>query len=101
MRRNNRMSALLSLALSFVLLCGLFTLAAGAVGGVLAGDGSAETPYEIADAADLAAFRDLVNATPSSTANAVLVADIDLEGQNWKAHFPGFRLHHRSVCRNL
>ena len=88
MRKNNRMSVLLSLALSFVLLCGLFTLAAGAVGGVLAGDGSAETPYEIADAADLAAFRDLVNATPSSTANAVLVADIDLEGQNWKRIFP-------------
>ena len=88
MRKNNRMSVFASFALSLVLLCGLFTLAAGAVGGVLAGDGSAETPYEIADAADLAAFRDLVNATPSSTANAVLVADIDLENQNWKRIFP-------------
>ena len=51
MRKNNRMSVLLSLALSFVLLCGLFTLAAGAVGGVLAGDGPAE--FEWVDAAGL------------------------------------------------
>lgn len=88
MRKNNRMSAFAPLALSLALLFGLFTLAAGAVGGVMAGDGSAEAPYEIADAADLAAFRDLVNATPSSTANAVLVADIDLENKEWKRIFP-------------
>ena len=88
MRKTNRMSAFAPLALSLALLFGLFTLAAGAVGGVMAGDGSAEAPYEIADAADLAAFRDLVNATPSSTANAVLVADIDLENKEWKRIFP-------------
>ena len=44
MRKNNRMSAFAPLALSLALLFGLFTLAAGAVGGVMAGDGSAEAP---------------------------------------------------------
>ena len=83
MKNLKRRSGLAWLALSLALVFGLLTLSVGAVNGELSGDGSADAPYEIADAADLAAFRDLVNATPSSTANAVLVNDIDLENKDW------------------
>lgn len=69
-------------------LCGLLAVSVSAAGGVLGGTGTPSDPYTIEDAADLAAFRDLVNATPSSTANAVLTADIDLENEPWKRIYP-------------
>ena len=52
-----------------------------------AGDGSAASPYEIATAAELAKFRDIVNGANgermSNYACAKLTADIDLAGESW------------------
>ena len=88
MRKTKLASGLLSLAFTLAISFGLFSLTAIAADGHLVGDGSAEAPYEIADSADLAAFRDLVNATPSSTAHAVLMSDIDLENKPWERIYP-------------
>lgn len=78
----------LSVAAAFLLLWGLLTFSVSARDGVLTGNGTAEAPYAIEDAADLAAFRDKVNAEASSTAHAVLKADIDLENKEWKRIYP-------------
>ena len=73
---------ILALALALAVLLGLLPGAAAA-GGALEGLGTEESPYLIADASDLAAFRDLVNATASSAAWAKLTGDIDLAGAAW------------------
>ena len=49
----------------------------------LSGSGTAEDPYLLATAADLKAFRDMVNAEASSKLCAKLTADIDLGGEAW------------------
>ena len=74
---------ILGLALALAVLLGLLPGAAMATGGALEGLGTEESPYLIADASDLAAFRDLVNGTPSSAAWAKLTGDIDLGGEAW------------------
>ncbi len=84
MKHTNRLSVWAAL----LVLCGLFAVSVSAAGGVLGGTGTPSDPYTIEDAADLAAFRDLVNATPSSTAHAVLTSDIDLENEPWKRIYP-------------
>ena len=75
--RKRVLSALLALTLALSLLPG----AALAENGTLAGSGTAEDPYLIADAADLEVFRDRVNAGEKQL-NATLTADIVLTG-NW------------------
>ncbi len=74
--RQRLLSILLALCLVLTMLP-VGSLPVLAVNGELAGDGSPENPYQIADAADLKAFRDLVNGGDSD-AWAVLKADIDL-----------------------
>lgn len=74
--RNRVLSALAALALTLSLLPG----AALAEAGTLAGSGTAQDPYLIADAADLAAFRDQVNGEDSAPYHARLTADIALVG---------------------
>ncbi len=71
---------ILGLALALAVLLGLLPGVAAAAGGALEGLGTEESPYLIADASDLAAFRDLVNATASSAAWAKLTEDIELSG---------------------
>ena len=73
----------LSLALTLVMLLGLLPGTALAAEGILSGDGTADSPYLIADEADLKAFRDMVNETVSSDAYAKLTEDIDLKGEAW------------------
>ncbi len=53
------------------------TAVASAQGGELTGNGTAETPYQIQDAADLMAFITLVEADPDAC--AVLTGDIDVQ----------------------
>ena len=71
-----------------VFFCLLFTMmpvggmTAFAVDGVLSGDGSSVTPYQISDASDLLAFAELVN-NENVNAYAVLTDDIDMEGETW------------------
>ena len=55
---------------------------------VLSGEGTAENPYLIGDAAEFAAFRDLVNAVPSAAFFAKLTDDIDLGGTAWTPIYP-------------
>ena len=74
--RQRLLSILLALCLVLTMLP-VGSLPVLAVNGELAGDGSPENPYQIADAEDLKAFRDLVNGGDSD-AWAVLTADIDL-----------------------
>ena len=72
-----RLTALLTafcLLLSVLPISSLPVLAAN---GTLEGDGTEESPYQIADGDDLKAFRDLVNGG-ANDAWAVLTADIDL-----------------------
>ena len=54
----------------------------GAAGGELAGDGRADSPYQIAGAADLMAFAEMVNGGKSGIC-AELTANIDLTGEDW------------------
>ena len=66
----------LSLLLAVVMLWSLLPTA------VLAGDGRADSPYQIAGAADLMAFAEMVNGGKSGIC-AELTANIDLTGEDW------------------
>lgn len=72
----------LSLLLAVVMLWSLLPTAVLAAGGELAGDGRADSPYQIAGAADLMAFAEMVNGGKSGIC-AELTADIDLTGEDW------------------
>lgn len=72
----------LSLLLAVVMLWSLLPTAVLAAGGELAGDGRADSPYQIAGAADLMAFAEMVNGGKSCIC-AELTANIDLTGEDW------------------
>lgn len=72
-----------ALLLAVVMVWSLLPTAALAAGGELAGDGRADSPYQIADAADLMAFAAKVNEEGESDACAELTANIDLTGKDW------------------
>lgn len=72
----------LSLLLAVVMLWSLLPTAVLAAGGELAGDGRADSPYQIAGAADLMAFAEMVNGGNSGIC-AELTANIDLTGEDW------------------
>ena len=78
-----------SLLLTFVMILGLLPTAALAANGTLTGEGTAQAPYLIDDAADLKAFRDLVNSSADNkTLCAKLTADIDLNNEPWTPFHP-------------
>lgn len=79
MRKKAR-TQVLSLLLALIMVLGLLPGTAWAAGGTLKGSGTAEDPYLIADEADLAAFRAMVNGEDSSKRCAKLTADIRLTG---------------------
>ena len=70
------------LLLVIVMAVCLWTSVAWAANGTLAGEGTMDSPYLIADEADLAAFRDKVN-SGERTICAKLLSDIDLKGAVW------------------
>ena len=72
----------LSLLLAVVMVWSLLPTAVLAAGGELAGDGRADSPYQIAGAADLMAFAEMVNGCKSGIC-AELTANIDLTGEDW------------------
>lgn len=72
----------LSLLLAVVMVWSLLPTAVLAGGGELAGDGRADSPYQIAGAADLMAFAEMVNGGKSGIC-AELTANIDLTGEDW------------------
>ena len=72
----------LSLLLAVVMVWSLLPTAVLAAGGELAGDGRADSPYQIAGAADLMAFAERVNGGTSGIC-AELTANIDLTGEDW------------------
>lgn len=72
----------LSLLLAVVMVWSLLPTAVLAAGGELAGDGRADSPYQIAGAADLMAFAEMVNGGISGIC-AELTANIDLTGEDW------------------
>lgn len=72
----------LSLLLAVVMVWSLLPTAVLAAGGELAGDGRAASPYQIAGAADLMAFAEMVNGGKSGIC-AELTANIDLTGEDW------------------
>lgn len=72
----------LSLLLAVVMLWSLLPTAVLAAGGELAGDGRVDSPYQIAGAADLMAFAEMVNGGKSGIC-AELTANIDLTGEDW------------------
>ena len=72
----------LSLLLAVVMLWSLLPTAVLAAGGELAGDGRADSPYQIAGAADLMAFAEMVNGGKPGIC-AELTANIDLTGEDW------------------
>lgn len=72
----------LSLLLAVVMLWSLLPTAVLAACGELAGDGRADSPYQIAGAADLMAFAEMVNGGKSGIC-AELTANIDLTGEDW------------------
>ena len=70
--------------LILALLCGAVLLAhPSAAWAEMSGDGSKDDPYQIRTAADLKAFADKVNNNGETTACAVLMGDIDLNGNEW------------------
>ena len=72
----------LSLLLAVVMVWSLLPTAVLAAGGELAGDGRADSPYQIAGAADLMAFAEMVNGGNPGIC-AELTANIDLTGEDW------------------
>lgn len=72
----------LSLLLAVVMVWSLLPTAVLAAGGELAGDGRADSPYQIAGAADLMAFAEMVNGGKSGIC-AELTANINLTGEDW------------------
>ncbi len=81
---------ILSIILVLSMLVGMFTIVPMTVSAeeksFAGGDGSENTPYEIADAGDLAYLAELVNGNVDSgkyrTAHYKLIADITLKGEN-------------------
>lgn len=86
MKRTTRKRIGLALALLFVLV--LLPSAVFAAEATLEGSGTDADPYLIADAEDLKAFRDLVNAEASSKLCAKLIEDIDLNSEAWTPFNP-------------
>ena len=72
----------LSLLLAVVMLWSLLPTAVFAADGELSGSGAEDDPYQIAGAADLMAFAEMVNGGKSGIC-AELTADINLTGENW------------------
>ena len=82
MKKRKRLLSLLTALCMLLTMFPLSGITAFAVDGSLAGSGTADDPYQIADAADLKAFRDLVNggdeyACAVLTANIVINEDLD------------------------
>ena len=70
--------------LILALLCGAVLLAhPSAAWAEMSGDGSKDAPYQIRTAADLKAFADKVNNNGETTACAVLMGDVNLNGSEW------------------
>ena len=84
MWRNQRQLKAICVLLILAMTLGLLPGAAWAKGNELAGSGTADAPYLLANAEDLKAFRDLVNAEDSSSLCARLTADIDLGNEEWE-----------------
>lgn len=72
----------LSLLLAVVMLWSLLPTAVFAADGELSGSGTEDDPYQIADAADLLAFAEMVNGGKPGIC-AELTANIDLTGEDW------------------
>lgn len=72
----------LSLLLAVVMLWSLLPTAVFAADGELSGSGAEDDPYQIAGAADLMAFAEMVNGGKSGIC-AELTANIDLTGEDW------------------
>ena len=81
--KRNLTSLFLALVIAFSTLPVTF-----AAQGTLAGEGTQDSPYLIEDAADLKAFRDMVNKEASSAVYALLTADIDLNNEEWTPIYP-------------
>lgn len=77
----------LALLLALCMLLAALPPIALAAGGTLEGNGTEGSPYLIADAQDLAAFRDMINGGTSLDAHAKLTADIELTG-DWSPIYP-------------
>ena len=86
-RNRDRLKAICVL-LILAMTLGLLPGAAWAEENGLTGSGTADAPYLLADAEDLAAFRDMVNAEVSSSLCARLTADIDLGNDDWEPFNP-------------
>lgn len=82
----------IALFLALVLILGTLPVTAFATGGVFdeANDGSAERPFQIADAEDLIAFAEMVNDPDQDQKNACaeLLGNIDMTGKNWVSISP-------------
>lgn len=82
----------IALLLALVLILGTLPATAFATGGVFdeANDGSAERPFQIADAEDLIAFAEMVNDPDQDQKNACaeLLGNIDMTGKNWVSISP-------------
>lgn len=76
------------LALLLVLTMVFSLMPAALAADMLSGSGTEDDPYLLATAADLKAFRDMVNAEASSKLCATLTADIDLGGEAWTPFEP-------------
>lgn len=87
MRQQNKKSKFVALLLSLLLVCTMMPQLAWATGALSVGTGTAGDPYQISNAADLKAFRDMVNGD-KRTACAILTKDIDLEGEAWTPFAP-------------
>ena len=72
----------LSLLLAVVMVWSLLPTAVFAADGELSGSGTEDDPYQIADAADLLAFAEMVNGGKPGIC-AELTANIDLTGEDW------------------
>ena len=77
-----------SILLMLMLVFTMMPQIAWATGGNLSGEGTAEDPYLIEDAADLVAFRNLVSTTENKSKCASLKNDIDLSGITWTPFTP-------------
>ncbi len=82
----------IALFLALVLILGTLPATAFATGGVFdeANDGSAERPFQIADAEDLIAFAEMVNDPDQDQKNACaeLLGNINMTGKNWVSISP-------------
>lgn len=75
---------ILSLFLALIMTLSLLPVGAWAAGGTLEGAGTADSPYMIADAADLEEFRELTNVPATKSICGKLTSDIDLKKAEWK-----------------